>query len=90
MKKTKRSIMFLLLGALTVPAAMSFAAPVATAPITASTAEPQAKALSQSYAAREATSAAKVESFRGGGAGIYIGGSTAAVVLLVILVLVLL
>jgi hypothetical protein len=41
------------------------------------------------YAAREAASP-RAADFKGGGAGIYIGGSTLAVVLVVVLVLVLL
>ena len=48
-----------------------------------------AKAGTEAYAQREAA-AKGLETFEGGGAGIYIGGSTAGILLLVVLLIVLL
>jgi hypothetical protein len=64
-------------------------APALTTPTTKNNAPNDAQPHRASYAAREAA-APHAADFKGNGAGIYIGGSTVAVVLVVVLILVLL
>jgi hypothetical protein len=77
-----------LVGAPTIANATPAPAATLTAP-KAHEAAPREQPRSASYAAREAA-APHAADFKGNGAGIYIGGSTLAVVLVIVLVLVLL
>jgi hypothetical protein len=68
------------------PLAAEVPAPAPARPVVQTSAVP---AGSPAYAAREAAATA-LEQFEGGGVGIYIGGSTLAIVLLIVLLVVLL
>ena len=63
---------------------VSVEGPPAPAPARVSTPSPET-----AYARRE-SAAKNLEGFKGGGAGIYIGGSTLAVVLIIVLIIVIL
>jgi hypothetical protein len=79
-----------LAGAPVIAHAAPVAAPAAaTAPATTTPTHGDAARASHDYAAREAA-APQTADFKGQGAGIYIGGSTLAVVLVVVLVVILL
>ncbi|HVZ73160.1 MAG TPA: hypothetical protein VHJ20_12355 [Polyangia bacterium] len=70
--------------------AISATASAAPAPVVApAPASPMSPARQRDYAAREAASPQTAD-FQGNGAGIYIGGSTLAVVLLIVLIILLL
>jgi hypothetical protein len=83
------SLALTVIGLLAAPASVSLAAPAQPVPLVQPRTGAPPPAV-QPYAAREAASRAKVETFQGGGTGIYIGGTTAVIVLLVIIVIILL
>jgi hypothetical protein len=93
MKTSRHWLRFLVLAMLAMPASISWGATAAPAPAVAPLA-PAVPAHSPpsptDYAAREVASAPAVEKFQGGGAGIYIGGSTLAIVLIVVLIIIIL
>jgi hypothetical protein len=91
MKKTLRLTGVLVAAMLAGPASMREAVAAAPPPVVAAAPLGAAReAPARDYAAREIASAPKVEGFRGGGSGLYIGGSTVAVVLLIVLLIILL